>query len=61
MLTHQVPRATSTLRASELRTLLAFAEAILPGSSRTPGADESTVARVDQLAGELLPQGRAWF
>ena len=41
--------------------MLAFAEAILPGSSRTPGADESTVARVDQLAGEILPQGRAWF
>lgn len=44
-----VPPASPTLSPSELTAALAFAEAIIPGSARTPGADEATVARTEQV------------
>jgi choline dehydrogenase-like flavoprotein len=37
------------LSPAEQTAALAFAEAIIPGSARTPGADESTVARTEHV------------
>jgi choline dehydrogenase-like flavoprotein len=59
------PRATTApappappavvLRPSQLRSAVALAEAILPGSATIPGADEATVARMVELLGSLSP------
>lgn len=50
MLSHYlVEPGPPMLSPREHRATLAFAEAILPGSSRTPGADEATVARTAQM------------
>jgi choline dehydrogenase-like flavoprotein len=46
---YEVRPTASTLSPAEARAALAFAEAIVPGSARTPGADESTVARAEQI------------
>jgi GMC oxidoreductase len=43
------------------RALLAFAEAIIPGSSTTRGADERTVARATELLGALSARAEAPF
>ncbi len=62
MLSHYaVAPASPTLSRTQLRAALAFAEAIIPGSPKTPGADESTVARVEEVARSLSPQAvRGW-
>jgi choline dehydrogenase-like flavoprotein len=58
---YEVPVASPTLSPRERRTALAFAEAILPGSARTPGADETTVARAEAIFRGLGPGAkRAW-
>jgi choline dehydrogenase-like flavoprotein len=44
---YEVTPQKPTLTPTELTAALAFAEAIIPGSARTPGADESTVARTE--------------
>ncbi len=50
MLSHySVASASPSLSRAELRSALAFAEAILPGSPKTPGADESTIARIEEV------------
>jgi choline dehydrogenase-like flavoprotein len=46
---HHVSPSSPTLSPSTLRSALAFAEAIIPGSARTPGADEATIARTEQV------------
>ncbi len=62
VLSHYTVAPTSpTLTKSQLRAALAFAEAIIPGSSITPGADEATVARVEELFGLLGPQAVRGF
>ena len=43
------------------RALLSFAEAIIPGSVTTPGADERTVRRAVQLLDTLSPHADATF
>ncbi len=54
MLSHyKVTPASPTLTPSQLQSALAFAEAIIPGSSLTPGADETTIARVEELIATL--------
>ena len=62
MLSHYTVAPTSpTLSRAELRAALAFAEAIIPGSPRTPGADEATVARVEEVIRSVSPQAAsAW-
>jgi choline dehydrogenase-like flavoprotein len=47
--------------ASRRRALLAFAEAIIPGSSTTRGADERTVLRATDLLAALSPRAEAPF
>ena len=57
MLSHYTVAPTSpTLTRAQLRSALAFAEAIIPGSPKTPGADESTVARVEEVIRAISPQ-----
>jgi choline dehydrogenase-like flavoprotein len=51
----EVPPASPTLSREELRSALAFAEAILPGSPFTPGADETTIARIEDVLRHLGP------
>jgi len=51
----EVTPASPTLSREELRAALAFAEAILPGSAATPGADEATIARVEDVLRHLGP------
>jgi len=53
---YQVEPAASTLSRAQLRSALAFAEAIIPGSPHTPGADETTVARVEEVIRALGPE-----
>ncbi len=62
MLSHlDVPTASPDLGKAQLRSALAFAEAIIPGSAQTPAADETTIARVQQVLGKLSPQVvRGW-
>jgi glycine/D-amino acid oxidase-like deaminating enzyme len=58
---YTVTPASPTLSRARLRAALAFAEAIIPGSPKTPGADETTVARVEEVLGALSPQAAsAW-
>jgi hypothetical protein len=56
---YKVEPTSSTLTHGQLRAALAFAEAIIPGSSQTPGADEATIARVEELIRTLSPQSSA--
>jgi len=57
VLSHYTVAPTSpTLSRAQLRSALAFAEAIIPGSPKTPGADESTVARVEEVIRSIAPQ-----
>jgi hypothetical protein len=53
---YTVPPTSPTLSRAQLRVALAFAEAIIPGSSLTPGADEATIGRVEALMHKLSPQ-----
>jgi len=58
---HQPPAPVRTLSPSEQRSALAFAEAIIPGSERTPGADDLTVARAEQMMRSFGDNAlRAW-
>jgi len=53
--------ASPTLARPDLRAALAFAEAIIPGSPRTPGADETTIARVEDVLRHMGPQAlKGW-
>src|SRR5262249_62236314 len=48
-------------RAGVDRAMLALAEAIIPGTSTTPAADDSTVREVVELIGRASPKlARAW-
>ena len=62
MLSHyKVAPVSPTLSPGQLRSALAFAEAIIPGSPVTPGADEATVARVEEVIRSMSPQAvSAW-
>ena len=43
------------------RATLALAEAIIPGTSTIPGADDTTVRQVTELVSRLSPKlARAW-
>jgi choline dehydrogenase-like flavoprotein len=54
--THAAP-----LSAPQYRAGLALAEAIIPGSSRVPAADETTLERAREVVAEFHPMmGRAW-
>ncbi len=56
MLSHYTVAPTSpTLSPAQLRSALAFAEAIIPGSPLTPGADETTVARLEEVMRAVSP------
>ncbi len=58
MLSHySVASSSPTLSKGDLRAALAFAEAILPGSPRTPGADESTIARIEEVIRHFGKEG----
>ncbi len=62
MLSHyKVEPTAPTLSRAQLRSALAFAEAIIPGSPTTPGADETTIARVEEVMRAVSPQAvTAW-
>src|SRR5271165_6817152 len=50
-----------SLAGSPYRAALALAEAMIPGSSTVPAADESTVARAQDVVRDLHPSlVRAW-
>jgi choline dehydrogenase-like flavoprotein len=50
-----------SLAGPPYRAALAFAEAIIPGSPKVPGADEATVARAQEVVRDLHPSlVRAW-
>jgi hypothetical protein len=53
---YTVAPSSPTLSRAQLRSALAFAEAIIPGSPSTPGADEATVARVEEVIRSFSPQ-----
>jgi choline dehydrogenase-like flavoprotein len=54
-------RNPEALRSFRQRSALALAEAIVPGSSRIPAADETTVARVQEVLTAFDPRlGKAW-
>lgn len=42
-----------------LKAILGLAEAVIPGSTRTPAADETTVARLHDIARELGPRAES--
>ena len=52
---YTVAPSSPTLSPAQLRSALAFAEAILPGSPTTPGADETTVARLEEVMRAVSP------
>src|SRR5262249_30172916 len=57
----ETPLASRARAASTNRSVLAFAEAMLPGSATIPGATEETVGRVGEVMREFAPQAeRAW-
>ena len=62
MLSHYtVAPSSPSLSPAQLRSALAFAEAIIPGTATTPGADEATVARVEEVIRAMSPQAvAAW-
>ena len=45
----------SSFSPAEHRAALALAEAILPGSARVPGADDTIVARAEAIVREMMP------
>jgi len=53
--------ATTNPHRDRTRALLAFAEAIIPGSAATRGADERTVARAQSLLNSISPHAEAPF
>jgi hypothetical protein len=52
---YTVEPSSPTLSPAQLRAALAFAEAIIPGSPLTPGADETTVARLEDVMRAVSP------
>ena len=52
MLSHYEVPVSSPRESRSLKSILGLAEAIIPGSARTPAADETTVAR--NLARQLV-------
>lgn len=62
MLSHYTVAPTSpTLSPAQLRAALAFAEAIIPGSPVTPGADETTIARLEEVMRAVHPNAvKGW-
>ncbi len=57
MLSHyNVAPSSPTLSPAQLRAALAFAEALIPGSPNTPGADETTIARLEEVMRAVSPR-----
>jgi hypothetical protein len=58
---HNIVPTSPTLSFTARRAALAFAEAILPGSAATPAADETTVARLEQILRGISPTALRGF